>query len=139
MENIICDLDLNGDKPAFVGLNTKICYNLNEIIIAFLRDVIDFYAHTSQTINPMAYKLTDRHPKAFQEYDEGFEYMKYMCANHLYYKEIADLFEKASEYFFKAKEGRNSKFVMGEYRKYRETLRQAFDRLLDVFDYLERV
>jgi hypothetical protein len=44
MENIICDLNLDGEKPAFMGFNTKICYNLNEIIIAFLRDVLDFYA-----------------------------------------------------------------------------------------------
>lgn len=138
MENIICDLNLDGEKPAFMGFNTKICYNLNEIIIAFLRDVLDFYAQTSQTINKTACKLVERHPRAFQEYDEGFEYMKYMFANRLYFKDICDLFEKASDYFVKAKDITNAKNTIKEYRQYRDTLRKAFDRLLEVFDDLER-
>ena len=62
------------ESPEFTEMDPALCYNMNKVILAFLRDSIRLFADTSQTINRIAYKLVDECTLAFKEYEE-FEHI----------------------------------------------------------------
>ena len=81
---VLCELNLEENEiPVFTGIPELVANNLNQVIISFIRDSLLQFKYSDAPVSKTAFALVGRSPKAYQEYDEGFDYFKYTTAHSM--------------------------------------------------------